>query len=81
MAKPAADPPPIKRDEHWWRLPVGAPVHKRVVPYGLALLQRESNFHRKNLARERIYRGVIPLVAIVLVLVWNQRHARWDAAV
>lgn len=59
MAKPAADPPPIKRDEHWWRLPVGAPVHKRVVPYGLALLQRESNFHRKNLARERIYRGVI----------------------
>lgn len=28
-----------------------------------------------------IYRGVIPLLAIVLVLVWNQRHARWDAAV
>lgn len=27
-----------------------------------------------------VYRGVLPLVAIVLVLLWNQRHARWDAA-
>lgn len=26
-----------------------------------------------------VYRGVLPLVAIVLVLVWNQRHERWDA--
>lgn len=27
-----------------------------------------------------VYRGVLPLVIIVAVLVWNQRHARWDAA-
>jgi branched-chain amino acid transport system permease protein len=27
-----------------------------------------------------VYRGVLPLVVIVLVLVWHQRHARWDAA-
>ena len=27
-----------------------------------------------------VYRGVLPLVAIVLVLLWQQRHARWDAA-
>jgi branched-chain amino acid transport system permease protein len=26
-----------------------------------------------------VYRGVLPIVVIVLVLVWNQRHARWDA--
>ena len=58
MARPAADPPPIKRDEHWWRLPVGAPVHDHVVQYGRALLAIEANWHRKNLARERIYRGV-----------------------
>lgn len=49
----------LKRDEHWFRLPIGAPVHKRIVPYARALLQREAPFHRKNLARERIYRGVI----------------------
>lgn len=48
-----------KRDEHWWRLPVGAPVHNQVVPYARALMTRESNWHRKNLARERIYRGVV----------------------
>ncbi|WP_028922574.1 ABC transporter permease subunit [Pseudonocardia acaciae] len=27
-----------------------------------------------------VYRGVLPLVVIVLVLVWHQRSARWDAA-
>lgn len=48
----------VQRDEHWYRLPVGAPVHHSVVPYGQALLQKESSFHSKNLARERIYRGV-----------------------
>ncbi len=26
-----------------------------------------------------VYRGVLPLLAIVLVLLWQQRHARWDA--
>lgn len=57
--RPEADQSTLKRDEHWFRLPVGAPVHKRVVPYARALLQREAGFHRKNLARERIYRGVI----------------------
>lgn len=27
-----------------------------------------------------VYRGVLPLVVIVLVLVWHQRHVRWDAS-
>jgi hypothetical protein len=58
MAKQYDDTLQIRLDEHWWRLALGAPVHKRLVPYGHALLQREGNFHRKNLARERIYRGV-----------------------
>lgn len=48
----------IQRDEHWYRLAVGAPVHRHVVAYGQQLLANESNFHAKNLARERIYRGV-----------------------
>ncbi|MGH9045444.1 MAG: branched-chain amino acid ABC transporter permease [Acidimicrobiales bacterium] len=26
------------------------------------------------------YRGALPFVAIILVLMWSQRHARWDAA-
>lgn len=26
-----------------------------------------------------VYRGVLPLVVIVLALLWSQRHARWDA--
>jgi hypothetical protein len=51
-------PDAIQRDEHWYRLPLGAPVHTSVVPYGQLLLQNESSFHAKNLARERIYRGV-----------------------
>jgi len=57
MATQYDDTPGIRLDEHWWRLAPGAPIHKRLVPYGQALLQRESNFHRKNLTRERIYRG------------------------
>lgn len=48
----------LRRDEHWFRLKVGAPVHERVVAYGKALLVREASFHSKNLRRERIYRGV-----------------------
>lgn len=48
----------IQRDEHWFQLPVGAPVHQYLVTYGRALLAIESSFHRKNLTRERIYRGV-----------------------
>jgi hypothetical protein len=48
----------IQRDEHWYRLPVGAPAHHHVVPYGRALLRIEESFHSKNLARERMYRGV-----------------------
>lgn len=47
-----------RRDEHWFRLKVGVPVHTPLVAYGKALLQREESFHSKNLARERIYRGV-----------------------
>ena len=26
-----------------------------------------------------VYRGVLPLLVIVIVLLWSQRHARWDA--
>jgi hypothetical protein len=48
----------VTQDQHWYRLPVGAPVHDHVVPYAKALLQNESSFHQKNLARERMYRGV-----------------------
>lgn len=44
--------------ESWFRLPVGAPVANQVVDYGKALLAVERNFHAKNLARERMYRGV-----------------------
>ena len=43
---------------------------------GLGALQGfVSSFESLN-----VYRAVIPLVAIVLVLLWSQRHARWDAA-
>ncbi|MFD0634833.1 branched-chain amino acid ABC transporter permease [Catenulispora yoronensis] len=43
---------------------------------GLGALQGLlSSFESLN-----VYRGVVPLVVIILVLVWNQRHARWDAA-
>lgn len=59
MPRDTADQYTLQRDEHWWRLPVGAPVHKRLVPYARAIMARESGFHRKNLARERIYRGVV----------------------
>lgn len=51
-------PRAIKRDQHWYRLPVGAPVHDHVVPYAQLLLERESGFHQKNCAALRIYRGV-----------------------
>lgn len=27
-----------------------------------------------------VYRGVLPLAVIIIVLVWHQRHARWDEA-
>jgi hypothetical protein len=57
MAKSKPQPTSIQRDEHWFRLPVGAPVHEYVVPYGNALLAIEAAAHRKNLAHERMYRG------------------------
>jgi len=49
---------PIRSDAHWMRAALGEPVHDRLVPYGKALLEREANFHAKNLTRERVYRGV-----------------------
>lgn len=58
MASTRNEPTTIQRDEHWWQLAVGAPVHDHVVTYGRALLKIEHNFHSKNLARERLYRGV-----------------------
>lgn len=60
------DPKRVQRDEHWFQFPIGAPVHEHVVGYGRALLVVERNFHAKNLARERLYRGVSLL---------NQRQA------
>lgn len=48
----------IQRSEHWFQLPVGAPIADHVVEYGTALLTIERSFHQKNLARERLYRGV-----------------------
>lgn len=48
----------VQRDQHWYRLAVGAPVHDYVVPYARTLLERESGWHQKNCARLRIYRGV-----------------------
>jgi hypothetical protein len=48
----------LRRDEHWYRLKAGVPMHHRVVAYGKVLLSCEASFHSKNLARERIYRGV-----------------------
>lgn len=58
MAKRNAPNPTEHRNERWSALRVGVPVHDLVVSYGQALLQAESSFHAKNLARERIYRGV-----------------------
>lgn len=51
-------PTSIADHSHWFKLSVGAPVHEHVVSLGKVLLKNESNFHAKNLARERIYRGV-----------------------
>lgn len=47
-----------KRDAHWHKARVGEPVHERLVSYGQLLLANEGSFHAKNLACERIYRGV-----------------------
>ncbi len=47
-----------QQDQHWYRAPVGAPVHQQVVSFGRSLLSNEAGFHSKNLARERIYRGI-----------------------
>lgn len=55
---PAIAPAAIRRDEHWFRLKVGVPVHEKVVAYGKAMLRTEQTFHSRNLRRERIYRGV-----------------------
>lgn len=46
-----------RQDNYWYHEPVGAPAHDRVVSFGQTLLTNEANFHRKNLARERIYEG------------------------
>ena len=58
MATRRNRPTTINSDAHWHRLSVGAPVHDHVVAFGQQLLKNESSFHSKNLARERIYRGV-----------------------
>lgn len=47
-----------RQHEHWYRAKPSAPVHDAVVDYGRALLACEAGFHSKNLARERVYRGV-----------------------
>ncbi len=48
---------PIGKDCHWYRLPVGAPVHEPIVSHGLALQQLGEARHSKNRARERMYEG------------------------
>src|ERR1044071_1308198 len=58
MAQRRKHPTSVQSDAHWHRLPVGAPVHDHVVGLGQVLLKNEGNFHAKNLARERMYRGV-----------------------
>ena len=61
-----------------WRGGLAAELKRRLwLIFGLGALQGFVSSYQSL----SIYRGVIPLVAIVLVLVWNQRHARWDAAV
>lgn len=47
-----------QQNQHWYRLPVGAPVHDSITAYARVLLSNESSFHSKNNARERIYEGV-----------------------
>ncbi len=56
--RPQQSPQSVQRDQHWYRLAVGAPVHHYVVPFARTLLERESGFHQKNNARLRMYRGV-----------------------
>jgi hypothetical protein len=46
-----------QQDRHWYRLPVGAPVHDHVVAHGQALLTIDEPRHQRNRARERIYEG------------------------
>lgn len=57
----------LKQDRHWYRLPIGAPVHEHVVAHGQALLTLDESRHARNRARERIYEGQelrrIPAVA------------------
>lgn len=49
--------PTLQQDRHWYRLPIGAPVHDHVVAHGRTLLQLDESRHSKNRARERIYEG------------------------
>lgn len=49
----------IQRDQHWYRLPVGADVyHRYVVPFARDLLRIDSGFHARNAATMRMYRGL-----------------------
>lgn len=47
----------IGKDAHWYRLPVGAPVHEHVVPHGLTLQQLAEGRAARNRSAERIYEG------------------------
>jgi hypothetical protein len=46
-----------RRDQIWYRAKVGEPIGDRLLPLVDKLLSIESDFHAKNLARQRIYRG------------------------
>src|SRR5256885_13541624 len=49
----------IQRDQHWYRLPVGADsFDEYVVPFARDLLRIDSGFHARNAATMRMYRGL-----------------------
>lgn len=46
-----------RRDQIWYRSKLGEPIHEKLLPYVTALLSKEGDFHARNIARNRIYRG------------------------
>lgn len=44
-------------NEFWWKQPVGAPVHDRVVAYGKELLALYAVAHARDRVHERLYEG------------------------
>lgn len=57
MARRRNVAPQLQQDRHWYRLPVGAPVHEHVVARGQAMLVLDEGRHHRNRIRERMYEG------------------------